>query len=141
MLKILAPFFLIVALSGCQTNKMSSADIGLLEKAVDVSMHEYMSCMERAALEVSNTLSTATEAAIVAHSQCSVEFNRTELLFRESLLAQISWRNTQMAYDTTSRVMTRLKTEMMAMVTEIVVKKRSSTNQTPKSKAKEQSKF
>jgi hypothetical protein len=141
MLKTLAPFFLITALCGCQTNKMSPADISLLEKAVDVSMHEYMSCMERAALEVSNTLSTATEAAVVAHSQCSVEFNRTELLFRESLLAQISWRNTQMAYDTTTRVMTRLKTEMMSMVTEIVVKKRSFNDQAPKSKAKEQPKL
>jgi hypothetical protein len=141
MLKILALFFLIVFLSGCQTNKMSPTDIGVLKEGVKASQHQYMACMERAAPEVSNTLSTATEAAVVAHSQCSVEFNRTELLFRESLLAQISWRNTQMAYDTTSRVMARLKTEMMSMVTEIVVKKRSFKDQAPKSKAKEQPKL
>ena len=141
MSKTLTSFFLLALLSGCQTNKMSPADISLLEKAVKVSQHQYMDCMEKAAAEVSSTLSTATEAAVVAHSQCAVEFNRTEILFRESLLAQIAPRNSYMAFDSTTRAMTRLKTEMMSMVTEIVVKNRSANNQAPKNKEKEQSKF
>lgn len=136
MSKTFTSFFLLALLSGCQTNKMSSADISLLEKAVKVSQHQYMDCMEKAAAEVSSTLST-----VVAHSQCAVEFNRTEILFRESLLAQIAPRNSYMAFDSTTRAMTRLKTEMMSMVTEIVVKNRSANNQAPKNKEKEQSKF
>jgi len=138
MSKTLTSFLLLALLTGCQTNKMSPADISLLEKAVKASQHQYMDCMEKAATEVSSTLSTATEAAVVAHSQCSVEFNRTEILFRESLLAQISSKNSYMAFDATTTAMTRLKTEMMTMVTEIVVKNRSSNNLAPQNNIKRQ---
>lgn len=141
MLKIITLFLLFVLLSACQTNKMSPAEISVLKKAVQDSQQQYMECMLQAASEVSSTLSTATEAAVVAHSQCAVKFNRTELFYRESLLAQISSRNSYMAYDATTSAMARLKTEMMSMVTEIVVKNRSANNQAPKNKSKEQPKF
>ncbi len=141
MLKIITLFSLLALLNACQTNRMSPAEISVLEKAVADSQQQYMECMSQAASEVSSTLSTASEAAVVAHSQCAVQFNRTEFFYRELLLAKISSRNSYMAFDSTTRAMARLKTEMMNMVTEIVVKKRSTNNQPQKRAVKDNQKF